>query len=213
VATVTEIAELSSPRDRPVFAGAFARRGALVFYLRVSIAVLASMFAIRSLPAQQAKPSEYAVKATYLYNFARFVEWPSGAVTNGDSFAICILGHDPFGPALDATLTGEAIEGKPVVAKRISQAQESASCRIVFISSSEEARLKEILAAIDKSSVLTVSDMPQFSRRGGMIQFVLEGSRVRFEVNLTNAQNAGLTLSSELLKVSVAVRRNIQEGN
>lgn len=153
------------------------------------------------------------MKATYLYNFARFTEWPAGAAANGDSFAICILGRDPFGGALDSTLAGETIDGKPVLAKRISQPQESAGCRIVFISGSEEARLKEILAAIDKSSVLTVSDMPQFSRRGGMIQFVLEGSRVRFEVNLTNAQNAGLTLSSELLKVSVAVRRNIREGN
>lgn len=172
------------------------------------------MAVVPALRAQQAKPSEYAVKATYLFNFARFTEWPTGpAGATADAFTICVLGQDPFGGALDATLAGEAIEGKPVVAKRISKAQNSASCRILFISASEETRLKEILAAIDKSSVLTVSDMPQFSRRGGMIQFVLEGSRVRFEVNLTNAQNAGLTLSSELLKVSVAVRRNIQEGN
>jgi hypothetical protein len=136
------------------------------------------------------------------------VEWPAAAAKE-DSFAICVLGQDPFGQALDATLAGEAIEGKPVVARRISNPVDSVNCRILFISASEAIRLKEILAAIDKSAALTVSDMPEFSRRGGMIQFVLDGSRVRFEVNLSTARDAGLTLSSELLKVAVEVRRNI----
>jgi hypothetical protein len=185
----------------------------LVLFSQFSLAVLALAFLVPSLSAQQSKPSEYAVKATYLYNFARFVEWPAGtAAATGDSFAVCVLGQDPFGSALDAVLAGEAIDGKPVVAKRISKAQDSVSCRILFISPSEDARLKDTLAAIDKSGVLTVSDIPQFSRRGGMIQFVLDGNRVRFEVNVTNARDAGLTLSSELLKVAVTVRRNIQPG-
>jgi hypothetical protein len=81
-------------------------------------------------------------------------------------------------------------------------------CRVLYISASEDGRLKEILAGLDKSGVLTVSDIPQFSQRGGMIQFVLVGNKLRFEVNLTNAQTAGLTLSSDLLKVAVAVRKS-----
>src|SRR5713226_7204565 len=158
---------------------------------------------------QHSKPQEYEVKATYLYNFARFVEWPSSsAAAKSDSFAICVLGQDPFGPALDAIVAGESIDGKATLAKRVSKPQDAVSCRVLYISSSEDNRLKEVLAALDKSGVLTVSDIPQFSRRGGMIQFVLDGNSVRFEVNLTAAESAGLTLSSELLKVAVTVRRN-----
>jgi hypothetical protein len=79
---------------------------------------------------------------------------------------------------------------------------------MLFISSSEANRLNKIIDALDNSAVLTVSDIPQFSQRRGMIQFVLEENRIRFEVNLTATQRAGLTLSSELLKVATVVRKN-----
>jgi hypothetical protein len=162
--------------------------------------------------AQTSKPSEYEVKATYLYNFARFVEWPASATPKDDLFAICVLGQDPFGRALDEILRGERINGKAVVARRLTKPQDAMNCRVVFISMSEGTRLNEILAALDKARVLTVSDMPQFSRRGGMIQFVADGNKIRFEINLANAGGAGLTLSSELLKVAVTVIRNSQPG-
>ncbi len=123
--------------------------------------------------AQKSKPRDYEVKATYLYNFARFVEWPANAAaTKSDAFAICVLGQDPFGPALDAVVVGETIDGKAVLARRVLRPQDAVSCRVLYISSSEESRLKEILAALDNAGVLTVSDIPQFSQRGGMIQFV-----------------------------------------
>ncbi len=163
---------------------------------------------------QHAKPTEYEVKATYLYNFSRFVEWPAKvARAQGDSFAICVLGQDPFGPALNAILADETVAGKSVVAKAIPAPQEAENCRVLFISSSEGSRLKQILAALGDASVLTVSDLPDFTRRGGMVQFVLEGNRVRFEVNLATAKRAGLTLSSELLKVATNVRRTAQPGD
>ena len=119
----------------------------------------------------------------------------------------------PLGPALDAALAGQSIDGKNVVARRLSKAQEAVSCRIVFISSSEQSRLKDVLEALDKAAVLTVSDIPQFSTRGGAIQFVLDGKKIRFEVNLSNAADAGLTLSSELLKVATTVRKNSPSGD
>jgi len=118
-----------------------------------------------------------------------------------------VLGEDPFGTVLDTTLSGENIQGNTLVAKRISKPEDAAGCKIVFVSNSEENRLKEILAAFDGTDILTVSDIHNFSRRGGMIQFVLEGGKVRFEVNVTNAANAGLTLSADLLQVALAVRR------
>jgi hypothetical protein len=184
-------------------------------FLRFLTVVIAWAFlAATGLPAQQPKPSEYQVKAAYLYNFGRFVKWPAGiAAGKGDSFAVCVLGQDPFGATLDSTLAGEALDGKPVVIRRIAKPQDAADCRILFVSSTEEHHLKEILAAIDPTGVLTVSDIPGFSRRGGIIQFVAEGERVRFEINLASAESARLVLSSELLKVAAAVRRSPRSGD
>jgi hypothetical protein len=162
----------------------------------------------------QGKPTDYQVKAVYLYNFGKFVQWPTNDVTDKDGeFTVCVLGQDPFGPALDAALAGAMIGGKQVVAKRISNPRESAHCRILFLGSTEGVRLKKIMEALDKEAVLTVSDIPEFSQHGGMIGFVTEESRVRFEVNLDAAQQAGLTLSSELLKVATTVRRNAARGD
>jgi hypothetical protein len=173
-----------------------------------------ALIGLASLQGQHAKPTEYEVKATYLYNFLRFVEWPAGvAVGRSDPFAICVLGEDPFGPSLNATVAQETIAGKSVVAKQIHGLQDAMGCRVLFISSSEGQRLKQILTSLGTASVLTVSDLPKFSQRGGMVQFVLEGDRVRFEVNSATAERAGLTLSSELLKVAVNVRRSVQLGD
>jgi hypothetical protein len=165
------------------------------------------------LHAQQSSPTEYEVKAAYLYNFGKFIEWPAKVTAASEFFPICVLGEDPFGASFDATIASESINGKKVVVKRITKPQDAVSCRILFISSSEESRLKEILATLDNTSVLTVSDISQFTRRGGMIRFVTEANRVRFEVNLTNAEHAGLTLSSQLLKVAISVRRSSQAGD
>jgi len=173
-----------------------------------------TFFTATGLLAQQPKPSEYQVKAASLYNFGRFVKWPAGvAAGKSDSFAVCVLGQDPFGSTLDSTLAGEALDGKPVVIRRIARPQDAADCRILFVSSTEEHHLKEILAATDQASVLTVSDIPGFSRRGGIIQFIAEGDRVRFEINLSRAESARLILSSELLKVAAAVRRSPRSGD
>ena len=162
----------------------------------------------------QQKPTDYQVKAAYLYNFGRFVEWPAKDTTaKNDAFTVCVLGQDPFGSTLDATLRGETIGGKSIVAKRISSPQESVNCQILYLSAAEAGRLNKIMGDLDKEAVLTVSDMPRFSQRGGMIEFVLEGNRVRFEVNLSATQHAGLTLSSELLKVATVVRKTPTAGD
>ncbi len=186
-------------------------------YLRYRLSmsfIILILFSPSTSFAQLTKASEDEVKATYLYNFGRFVQWsPGRPAGNGDSFPICVFGQDPFGSALDNILSGESINGKAVVPRRISKLQDALDCRVLYISMSEEGRLKEILAFLDKASVLTVSDIPQFSQRGGMIQFVVAQNKVRFEVNLTNAQDAGLTLSSELLKVAIAVRKSPQPGD
>jgi hypothetical protein len=187
------------------------------WHLACGLALAAFAWALispSSMEGQRSKPTEYEVKATYLYNFSRFVEWPHKVTqTQSDSFSICVLGQDPFGTALNAILADETIAGKSVQAKRIPTPQDAVNCRVLFISSSENTRLKQIFATLGDASVLTVSDLPEFTQRGGMVQFILEGSRVRFEVNLATAEHAGLTLSSELLKVAINVRRSAALGD
>ena len=176
--------------------------------LRLALIICSGLGAqLLTLSGQTPKPTEYDVQAAYLSNFGRFVEWPGRTPAAGESFYVCVLGQDPFGAALDTALKGEAIGSSPLAVRRLTMPEEAAGCRIVFISSSKSAQLKEILATLAPMSVLTVSDMSDFARRGGMIQFMLAGNRVRFEINLSAAQKAGLTLSSELLRVAVNVRR------
>jgi hypothetical protein len=157
--------------------------------------------------AQQGKPGEYQVKAVYLFNFGKFIEWPPDPAKR-ESFDICVLGRDPFGAALDSTLAGEKIGSLKPVARRISSVREAASCAILYVSSSENARVKQILDSVENRGVLTVSDLPGFTNDGGIIQFVFQDNKVRFEVNLAAAEKAGLTFSSQLLKVATAVKQN-----
>ena len=173
---------------------------------RFAAAAFPVMLAVAfNLSAQAPQTTEYQVKAAYLANFPKFIEWPA-KVTKSESFNICVLGQDPFGAALDAAVAGETIDRVPIAARRISRAQDALDCRVLFISSSEESQWKEILAALKTLSVLTVSDMHEFTRRGGIVQFILDGNRVRFEVNLAATKPPGLKLSSELLKLAVTVR-------
>jgi hypothetical protein len=171
------------------------------------VALSGVLLTVPGLHAQTPTPTEYEVEAAYLSNFGRFVEWPPRPGAPNDPFYVCVLGQDPFGPLLDASLKGENIGGAPMVAKRLSGPEDAAGCRILFVSTSKTSQLSATLAALGTSNILTVSDIPGFTKRGGMIQFVREGNRVRFEINLAAAQRAGLTLSSELLKVAVAIRR------
>lgn len=167
-----------------------------------------------SLDAQQTGPNEFQVKAAYIYNFGKFVKWPADTLASqSGSFTICVLDQDPFITILQSTLAGESVGGKPVVVKRLPHTQAASACHILFINSTEGRDLKAILAAVYDSSVLTVSDMPDFSKRGGMIQFVSQGDRIRFEVNLDGAEKSHLIFPSELLKVAVAVKRPAGSGD
>ena len=169
-------------------------------------AAFLAMFAMAATLSAQSRATEYQVKAAYLANFSKFVEW-SASVAKSEPFNICVLGQDPFGGTLDAAIAGETVGRIPIAVKRIAKPQDALDCRVLFVSSSEERHWDEILAALKTFHVLTVSDMREFAKRGGIVQFVLDGSRVRFEVNLVAAEPSRLKLSSELLKLAVNVRR------
>lgn len=176
--------------------------------LRLLLLVAAAACFPLALLAQ--RPSEYQVEAAYLYNFGKFIVWPA-TDRNSSDFDVCILGSDPFGSTLDQTISNATINGKKVAARRIGKAENAAGCRIVFLAASEAGRLSADLAVLNKMGALTVSDLPRFLDRGGMIQFVIEGDKVRFAVNLSATQQSGLTLSSELLKVAIRVVGSAQQ--
>jgi hypothetical protein len=183
------------------------RRGTGPIVLFILLSLILPLASLLSL-AQQAHPTESQVKAAYLYNFGKFVRWQSDRTVSLGSFDICVLGKDPFGAVLDSTVAGESIDRKQITARRIAKVQDAGSCSILFVSSSEEGRLSSILTSVQSLSVLTVSDVPHFAERGGMIGFVQQEDRVRFEVNRSAAEQGHLVLSSELLKVAVKVLGN-----
>jgi hypothetical protein len=175
--------------------------------VRISLAA-ACLFVPDFLAAQDARPTDYQVKAAYLTNLGRFVsQWSAKAGSPDETFDICVLGQDPFGPDLDRAVKGEKIGASPLAAKRVSGPQDTAACRVLFIGPSSDAQLSATLASLGTAPVLTVSDSPDFVKRGGMVQFVLDGDHVRFAINIAAARRAGLTLSSELLKLARTVRR------
>ncbi|MFY9743788.1 MAG: YfiR family protein [Candidatus Sulfotelmatobacter sp.] len=185
------------------------RKAAAFFRVREwapSVVSLLFLSALAAAPlAAQQKPTEAQVKAAYLYNFGKFVTWQNDAGANVNSLNICVLGKDPFGGILDATVAGESIDGKQIVIKRLTKIQDGPDCRILFVGSSEEKRLRSILAVAQASAMLTVSSIPTFLQQGGVIEFVTQEDRIRFAVNLNAAQQSHLVLSSQLLKVASQV--------
>jgi hypothetical protein len=145
--------------------------------------------------------SEYEVKAAFIYNFAKFVEWPSAAGADMP-FVVTVLGEDPFGQALEDALRGKSVGGRPIVLRRARALDEVGPSQILFISDSEKPALPSILEELATDPVLTVGDMGQFAARGGVIGFRLEGERIRLDVSLAAAERSRLRLSSQLLQIA-----------
>ena len=164
-------------------------------------------------PARAATPSEYQVKAVFLYNFSRFVEWPETAFPDSKApFVVGVFGFDPFGADLDEAVRGESVRGHPLVVRRVRNVAEAADCQIVFIHHSERERLPELLAAVDKRSILTVSDLEGAAKFGVMIRFVTQSGRIRMRINPDAARAAQLTISSNLLRSAEIVGSAGREG-
>lgn len=145
---------------------------------------------------------EYTVKGAFLYNFTHFIDWPDAAfATDTSPLTIGILGKNPFGAALNS-LNGQKVKNRKILVKTLSSAEGARECHLVFISASEEGQLYRILAALKQNPVLTVSDIKDFAASGGMINFITLEDKIRFEINLREAQAAKLKLSSQLLKLA-----------
>lgn len=141
---------------------------------------------------------EYTLKAGFLLNFSKYVEWPSDLK---ESFGVCVLGENPFGSKLN-TMAAKMIKGKKTVVKTISAVDDSFDCDVLFVSASEGYRLNSIIDALRERPVLTVSDIPGFERNGGIIGLFIKNSRIRFNINMNSAARAHLKISSYLLELA-----------
>lgn len=146
---------------------------------------------------------EYQVKAVFLFNFSQFVEWPQESLpTPATPLVIGVLGKDPFGSFLDQTIDGEQVNGHPLTIKRFTKIQDVTTCHILFISDSERNRLADILKTTKGKSILTVSDVNNFAKQGGMIRFLTEDRKTRLRINLEAVKESNLTVSSKLLRLA-----------
>ena len=166
------------------------------------MAFLALAGAIPTRP--QAAPSvEYQVKAAFLLNFAKFVEWPQDAFqTDKTPITLCVFRHDPFGSALDEIIREKAINNRELLARRVNDLPELKTCQLVFVSGREEKQLPEILNSLKGASALVVGEGEDFAERGGAVQFFLENNKLRFAINVDAIQRARLQASSKLLALA-----------
>ena len=154
--------------------------------------------------AQGTPPTEYQIKAAFIFNFARFIEWPPQAFADTTSpFVIGILGESTFRDDLQKTIGNKAVDDHPLKILQLYTPTSATNCHILFISSSEKPRLPQILKVVNGTSVLTVGEMERFTENGGMINFVQEGSKIRFQINNEAATGAGLKISSKLLNLAL----------
>jgi hypothetical protein len=179
--------------------------------MRVSVTfIFAVIFALPFVGNGQtadSQPTEYQLKAAYLYHFAQFVEWPSSAFPQPNSpLVIGIFGDNPFGNDLPRMVEGKVFNNHPLAVHAYHSLSElTNNYQILFICSSEKKRLPEIFAALNGGSVLTVSEIDHFTSNGGMINFVLESDRIRFQINETTVEKAGLKMSFKLLSLASKV--------
>lgn len=177
-----------------------------------TIAVLSGTWGIAQ--SSQGEFSQYQVKAAFIYNFIKFVEWPQEKLPEKNSpYVIGVLGTDidPFFDPhwftnyLDQAVNGKTINDRKLLVKRSDRASNLKDCHLIFISASERNRMKDVLAALDQTGILTISETENFCQQGGMINFFMASGKVRFEINAHAAESAGLKISSKLLNVAKIV--------
>jgi hypothetical protein len=162
------------------------------------LAILVSQAAAKGAPDR-----EHRVKAVFLFNFAQFVVWPDSAFAGPNHpLVVGILGDDPFDTYLDEVVRWEKVNNRPIEVKRFREVKEAKGCHVLFVSQSEAARMDEILAALKPGNVLTVGESERFFRHGGMVNFATESGRIRLKINLEEVQDAGLIVSSKLLRLA-----------
>jgi YfiR/HmsC-like len=154
-----------------------------------------------TMPLTAQRVAEYQVKAAFLYNFTKFLDWPAHSFGNADDpFVVGILGNDPFGSFLDETIAGEKIAGHNMIVQRYKSVQDIKKCHILFINL--PGKNGEVTATLRGRGILTVSDDENFMRQGGIIRFYSEGNTIKLEINQKMARAEKLNISSKLLRIA-----------
>jgi hypothetical protein len=150
---------------------------------------------------------EYQLKAVFLFNFAKFVEWPGQAFTDPrDPFTICLAGANPFGSSLDDEVRGKTVANRSISIRLVSSPEQVRKCQILFVPASERKRERGLLEALQGLSVLTVGDTDDFTANGGIVQFKLIDARLHFKIAHEAAERANLRISSKLLSLADLAR-------
>jgi hypothetical protein len=174
----------------------------------VSAAVIGVVLAWPAAEARAEPSREYAVKAAFIYNFAQFTQWPAEAFAAPDApFVIGIVGDDPFDGALDKAVAGKNVAGHPMRVKRLATVAEVGECALIFVPAAQDARVGEVLSAAADKPILTVGETDNFPWAGGIIRFLTEENKVRFEINPDAAERARLRISSKLMKLARIFKR------
>ena len=174
---------------------------------RIAIAFAAMVVLGSTWPAsagaqpQNRVTDEYQVKAAFLYNFAKFVQWPQAA-DKSQPLTVCVFGDAAFGDVLQQMVGGKSVQGRDVAVRRLRAGDDSRACQILFISAADARHTAELLAGASGAPVLTVGETTPFRREGGLVRFYVEGNRLRFQINANGAQQAGLKISSQLLGIA-----------
>jgi hypothetical protein len=171
---------------------------------RLAAWLAATFVALLAVGVGAETPTEYKVKAAFLYNFAKFVEWPPPAAS-GDEMRLCVVGADPFGAELDELVAGKTVQNKWLRVARLSVSDDIEQCQVAFINAADREDLAYVLRRAHDAHALTVGESHAFIGRGGIISFVMDGNKVRFEINAAAAERAGLRISSQLLKLAARV--------
>jgi hypothetical protein len=184
----------------------------LVSRIRLIPAVACLWFSIFAAAAEAAvsQPSQSEVEAVYLFDFSKFVRWPAGA--DQGPMSLCVAGSQSLSAGLERVVGNESIGGRMLEVRSVSRPEDESGCAILFIDATQRNHAVELLQAVADKPTLTVSDLPDFLARGGMIQFQLVEKRVRFSVNLDAVNHGRLTMSSELLKVARSVKGRTPQG-
>lgn len=152
------------------------------------------------------QPAEYQVKAVFLFNFTQFVSWPRESLPDPQApFVIGVLGRDPFGRALEDAIRGEQVAGRPLVIERYRTRADLKPCQILFIDRSASAEIEGVLRELEHTGTLTVTDFDVGADPDVVIRFFTENQRIRLRINMDSARDAGLTISSKLLRPSQVV--------
>ena len=176
--------------------------------LCAAVMVFAAVLSFSGENYSQVTADEYDVKAAFIFRIVKFVEWPDGVFQDLTSpFVIGIAGQEAVAAALETNLKDKTVGGRPILVRRVKSNQEVRGCHAVYISRTEDSRVRGLLEAVADERIMTIGESERFEATGGMITFVLEGNQMRFDVNVTASATARLKLSSKLLQVARSVRQ------